>query len=120
MNFFEGLKRIFIVLAVFATVAATALGWSATQQPHGCIYLDDVKWDAAIMESSKSPTYQGRFPADSKFVSIKTCLKPMEYWPKKIGYTVGAGVLVAVMLWFTWITLRWIIIGFWPGAARKS
>ena len=119
MNFLEGLKRLFIVVAVFVVVGAGDFGWSAIDQPSDCIYLDDVKWDAPSGQPSKPLSPENIVAALDKFVPVEVCIKPMEYWPKKIGYTLGAVALAAIVLWLVWLTLRWIILGFWPGAARK-
>lgn len=143
MNLLEGLKRIFIAISGLVVLASGIGGWEHVNQPYGCVHLDAIQWDGSAPQPAtdfskmsddellrglpkvnsrgtpKTFSYEEAFPSRDNPKPVKICLKPMEYWPKKMGYTLGAVVLAATILGIIWCILRWIILGFWPGAVRK-
>lgn len=109
MNFLEGLKRVFLVLAILFGAIFGSVGWDNGRPPY---------WCAAPLAHSQSPGGQSSSPIqDPRFQD--SCPSADKIMATKVLYATGAGGAAAAVVLLIFAVLRWIILGFWPGAARK-
>lgn len=109
MNFLEGLKRLFIVLAILFGAIFGSVGWDNVQSPY---------WCAAPLAQNQLPNAQSSSATQDLRVH-DSCPSPDKIMATKVLYATGYGGAAAAVVLMIFAVLRWIILGFWPGASRK-
>ena len=110
MNFLEGLKRLFLVLAALFCAVFGTVGWESVQSPFWCAAPLAQSQMQSTQPSSPAPDLRARDSCPSSDKIIAT----------KVLYATGYGGAAAAIVLMIFAVLRWIILGFWPGAARKT
>lgn len=131
MNYFEGLKRLFLIASLLVVAAAALGGWEEARPAKGCeddAYLarmnemiaDASRSVAAVTGRSASPPIVIRDePEDSGWRLFDRCLTGSDATIKRASYAAFFGICAAIALLLIWSALRWVILGFSPGTARK-
>lgn len=119
MNFLEGLKRLFVVLSLVVISVAGTVGWSEGAPPYWC------GGELVVPAPSTNPfdQFDPQKPGSLKPFNGKLddpCRSHWVEWGKSAAYAAGFAFVAAAVMFVLWLCLRWIIVGFFPGAARKA
>lgn len=143
MNFLEGLKRLFIAFSLLICGGLGVIGWLDGAPPFYCsasLAIVDENSAAAIYSSMPTANLHDSLrradaSGDSAQATIisqairdrsdmerrKTqCPSAAMAVAKRAGFAASLSAGGAVVLFMIWLCLRWVIIGFFPTAARKT
>lgn len=119
MNFLEGLKRLFVVFSLIVIAAAAAIGSENGKPPY---------WCAGELVIPANPPAQPQSGPWGKYQSLKPfngklddpCRTAWMTWGKQVAYGAEYAAVAAAVMFILWLCLRWVIVGFFPSAARKT
>lgn len=119
MNFLEGLKRLFVVVSLVVVAVAGGAGWSEGAPPYWCAGELVVPAPAANPFDQFDPKKPGNLkPFNGKLDD--PCRSRWVEWGKRVAYAAGFAFAAVVVMVAIWLCLRWVIVGFFPAAARKA
>lgn len=112
-------------------VIAGGIAWNLNGPPYGCVDESVIQWDVPpsgdhskmsddeLLSNVPNRVIQGPAPATTSTRSLVLCPSATQAIVRRASYAVGTAAVTVVVLLVVWLALRWIIIGFFPSAARK-
>jgi len=99
MRYLEGIRRIFVVLAVIAAAFTGYATWHYNPPTERCAGLAE--------RVARDPEWYYRPFMTDPYV-LEQCQSPSDRWLMSLA----AGAAAAALIWASWIILRWVIRGF--------
>lgn len=112
MNFLEGLKRLFLIIALLVSAVAAVAGWEQGRPPYGCV-------DEATAKLAQQPGPWHNYKSDGVTPAIP-CPPKTEVLTKRVVHAAVYSAAAALLLVLVWLVLRWVIVGFFPNATRRA
>ena len=117
MNFLEGLRRLYLVFSLLIVAICAYGGWHDGRPAFWC--GDEVISFAPPVNAAVSAIDSARVKWDDEWTLFEPCAMGIKGLLKRISYAALQSAIAAFVLFLIWKALRWIIIGFWPGAGRR-